>query len=203
MTPLLKIDKYHPEETLLNQAKRVLSQGGLLVLPTETVYGLACDPQIPTALDQLIRTKNRDVNKPIARLAGSIEQVIPLTSNWTKGMQALASAFWPGPLTMVLQTPSGWTGFRIPNHAVPLQLAKSYGHPLALTSANISGASDPCTAQEAIQKIQCHLILDSGPSSEQGFPSTVIKVTPHHVECLRKGALPFLLIQETFNRGLL
>jgi tRNA threonylcarbamoyl adenosine modification protein (Sua5/YciO/YrdC/YwlC family) len=201
MIPTLKINPKHPEEPLLENARTVLKNGGLVIVPTETVYGIACDPAVPGAMEKLVAAKGRDGNKPIARLAADKQQIKVTALNWNAGLDALAEQHWPGALTMVLETQEGWTGYRVPDHAVALGLAKACGRTLALTSANLSGEPDTKTAQEAIASVEADLALDSGPSAEQAIPSTVIKVDGDRIECLREGCLPFSEVETLFRLG--
>lgn len=200
MTHTLKIDLHHPQTELLEQARRVLADGGLVIVPTETVYGVACDPTVPGALDKLAAAKGRDGDKPVARLAASAGRVARDAKHWSAGLQALAATYWPGPLTIVLETAAGWTGYRVPDHAVALRLAEYCGHGLALTSANPSGEADTKTAAEAVAAIAADLALDSGPSAAQAIPSTVVKVDGDSIECLREGCLPFADVAHVFNK---
>jgi L-threonylcarbamoyladenylate synthase len=202
MIQTLQIDRNAPSAVVLEKAQTVLAEGGLVIVPTETVYGVACDPAVPGAMDKLISAKGRDGNKPIARLAANPEQVEKTAKDWKPGLQALASTYWPGPLTIVLETQDGWTGYRVPDHAVAIGLAETCGRTLALTSANLSGEPDTKTAQEAIASVNADLVLDSGPSAEQAIPSTVIKVDGAKIECLREGCLPYAEVAAVFNTGL-
>ncbi|VGO20233.1 L-threonylcarbamoyladenylate synthase [Pontiella sulfatireligans] len=199
MIQTLHIDRENPEAALLEQAHAVLADGGLVIVPTETVYGIACDPAVPGAMDRLIAAKGRDGDKPIARLAANGEQVQATAKNWNAGLDALATKYWPGPLTIVLETSDAWTGYRVPDHAVALELAKLCGRTLALTSANLSGNPDTKTAQEAIASVEADLTLDSGPSAEQAIPSTVVKVDGENIECLREGIIPFTEVEQVFK----
>ncbi len=199
MTRILNIDRMQPEPRLLAEAKAVLEAGGLVIVPTETVYGIACNPSVPGALEKLIAAKGRDGNKPVARLAANPKQVSQTAKNWNTGLQSLATTYWPGPLTMVVETDDGWTGYRIPDHAVALALAQTCGCTLALTSANLSGDPDTKTAQEAMASVEADLVLDSGPSAEQAVPSTVVKVDGDQIECLREGCLPFQDVEWIFK----
>jgi L-threonylcarbamoyladenylate synthase len=199
MTRVLKIERASPQPELLDEAKDILNAGGLVIVPTETVYGIACNPAIPGAMEKLIAAKGRDGDKPIARLAADPKQVEAV--NWNAGLDALASHYWPGPLTMVLETAAGWIGYRIPNHPVALELAKRCACPLALTSANLSGDPDTKTAQEAMASIAADLVLDSGPSAKRAIPSTVIKVNGQQIECLREGCIPFSTLEKLFKSG--
>ncbi len=201
MIQTLEIDRRSPAAGPLQRACDVLAQGGLVIVPTETVYGIACDPDVPGAMEKLVTAKGRDGGKPIARLAADAEQVKATALNWTPGLEALATAYWPGPLTIVLETPDGWTGYRVPDHAVAIALAKACGRVLALTSANLSGEADTKTAQEAMAEVEADLVLDSGPSAEQAIPSTVVKVDRDRIECLRPGSLPFDDVAAVFRKG--
>ena len=171
-------------------------------MPTETVYGIACDPAVPGAMERLIAAKGRDGDKPIARLAADGAQVKAASKHWNAGLEALAAKWWPGPLTIVLETSTDWTGYRVPNHAVAIELAKRCGRTLALTSANLSGEPDTKTAQEAIASVEADLALDSGPSAAEAIPSTVIKVDQNKIECLREGRVAFSEIKSVFFQGL-
>ncbi len=201
MGPIVQVSKASPAAECIDQAVSILEAGGLVIVPTETVYGIACDPDVPGALDRLIKAKGRDSRKPIARLIASPAQVQSYCLGWNSGVQALCTAHWPGPLTLVLETVFGWIGFRMPDHAVPAALANACGRLLALTSANHSGGSDPCTAGEAAA-VPADLILDGGVGSNKAAPSTVVKVDGEHIDCLRKGALPFSGLQAKFRQGL-
>ncbi|MCK4565569.1 MAG: L-threonylcarbamoyladenylate synthase [Verrucomicrobia bacterium] len=198
MTQTVKIDLHHPDAEVLEQARQALAAGGLVIVPTETVYGIACDPAVPGAMDKLVATKGRDGDKPVARLAANADQVAEVAKDWNPGLQALAAAYWPGPLTIVLETSAGWTGYRVPDHAVALGLAKACGRELALTSANRSGGADTKTAAEAMTAIGADLALDCGPSADQAVPSTVVKVDGNSIECLREGTVPFEEVQAVF-----
>lgn len=201
MAEILPIDIARPQSSLLERARQTLADGGLVIVPTETVYGVACDPSVPGALEKLATAKGRDSGKPIARLAASAAQVEEDAINWTPNLQALAAQYWPGPLTIVLETSDGWTGYRIPAHAVALELAKCCGHTLALTSANASGEPDTKTAQQAAASISVDLVINSGPSANEAIPSTVVKVDGNCIECLREGCLPFIEVEQVFKRG--
>lgn len=202
MIQQINIDKSHPKSDLIQKAVAVLGQGGLVIVPTETVYGVACDPAVSGAMERLIQAKGRDGDKPIARLAADGVQVKASAKNWNGGLEALATAYWPGPLTVVLETEEGWTGYRVPDHAVAVALAKQCGRTLALTSANLSGEADTKTAQEAMASIEADLVLDSGPSADKAIPSTVIKVDGSRIECLREGRLSFPDVENVFKKGL-
>lgn len=188
MANIESIDASRPDAELIRRACDLLEAGELVVVPTETVYGIACAPE---HLEKLYRAKERDRGKPIAQLAASLEQVEQLGASFGAAGRALAEAYWPGPLTLVLKTPQGMTGFRVPKHGVPQALARAFGRPIALTSANKSGGADAVNAQEAFQTLAPHvsLFLDSGATNTQ-IPSTVVLCTEEQTSVLREGAVP-------------
>jgi L-threonylcarbamoyladenylate synthase len=202
MTQTLEIDRNNPDVQTLEIARDVLLSGGLVIVPTETVYGIACDPAVPGAMEKLIAAKGRDGDKPIARLAADGDQVKAASKHWNSGLDALTAKWWPGPLTLIVETSNGWTGYRVPDHAVAIELAKLCGRTLALTSANLSGEPDTKTAQEALASVEADLALDSGPSAEKAIPSTVVKVDQNKIECLREGRVSFSEIETVFFQGL-
>ncbi len=199
MAEIVQIDANRPEADLIRRACALLEAGELIGVPTETVYGIACDP---ARLEKIYAAKERDRGKPIARLAGSLKQVEALGANFGKDGRKLASTYWPGPLTLVLETPEGTTGFRVPDHPVPLALARAFGKPIALTSANKSGEADATNAQEASQCFQglenpVALYLESFQGSKPTAsdfsasprPSTVLLCTETETKVLREGAV--------------
>jgi L-threonylcarbamoyladenylate synthase len=179
MSELIQVDPITPDPEIIRKACELLEAGELVGVPTETVYGIACAPE---HLEKLYAAKERDRGKPIARLAANLEQVEALGANFGRDGKVLAEKYWPGPLTLVLETPEGTTGFRVPDHEVPLALARAFGRPIALTSANKSGGADAINAQEAFQALETTvaLFLDSFQTLEKptAKPSTVIQCLP-------------------------
>lgn len=187
MAEIVQINADRPDPELIRRACTLLAAGALVVVPTETVYGIAC---APAHLEKLYAAKERERGKPVARLAASFEQVEALGAKFGKHGRALASKYWPGPLTLVLDTPDGPTGFRVPAHEVPLALARAFGRPIALTSANKSGGADAVSAQEAFQSLEksVALFLDAGECSGK-ISSTVVRCSENEVKLLREGAV--------------
>ena len=204
MAEIVQMDADRPDAEIIRRACLLLNAGELVGVPTETVYGIACDPE---HLEKLYAAKERDRGKPIARLAASLEQVEALGAKFWEHGRALAEKYWPGPLTLVLDTPEGTTGFRVPAHEVPLALARAFGRPIALTSANKSGGADAVNAQEAfdVLKDAISLFLDSGDCSGK-TPSTVVQCLPalsevegeNETKILREGAVPAAEILDHF-----
>jgi L-threonylcarbamoyladenylate synthase len=184
----------------LAAAAAVIRRGGLVGVPTETVYGLACALE-EGALARLLAAKARPAEKGITLLVDSLDQVRSVAL-LPEAARRLAEAFWPGPLTLVLPArpgvhlpglvsgDSGLVGVRIPDLEATRVLARTLG-PLPLTSANRSGAADAVTAAEVVAALgdAVEIVLDGGPSPG-GVPSTVVAVSeggPWSI--LRQGAL--------------
>lgn len=180
----------------IRRAAQIVAEGGLIIYPTETVYGIGCDPLKVDAVKRLIEAKGRG-DKPLPVLAFSIEHALRIAI-LPQGAEKLASKFWPGPLTMVLKKreilPGIVTanrervGVRIPDNEVTLLLLKECGGLLIGTSANRSGKTPPCTAVEAKEQLGdfVQIILDGG-RARIGRPSTVVDVTASVTRILREG----------------
>jgi L-threonylcarbamoyladenylate synthase len=196
LPPLLPAD----DTASINAAVEHIRAGRLVVVPTETVYGVACLPT-DESLASVIAAKGRAVEKGITLAIDDVAQVaeVALVSEVAA---RLADAFWPGPLTLVLPLRPGVAlpdlltggggniGFRIPDHPVPRAIARACG-PLPLTSANASGAADSQTAADAAAAMgsSVALVLDGG-TARGGVPSTVVAVTTDgEWRVLRQGAI--------------
>lgn len=174
-----------------------LRAGEPVVIPTDTVYGVAVDPSIEGATERLFALKGRPPDKALPVLGASIES-LRLVAQFDRRAESLAERFWPGALTLVLPRADGFewplggkgdatVGVRIPDHAVALELLESYG-PLAVTSANRSGEPPATTADETRRAFENRVqVLDGGPCTG-GAASTVLSLVgePH---ILRAGAL--------------
>lgn len=186
-----------PPEDDVEQAVRALRAGEAIVVPTDTLYGLAALPTVPGAVDRLFSLKGRPADTPIAVLVAGIEQVEAL-ADLSGAARRLADAFWPGPLTMVLPRragvdlplgePHATIGVRWPDHPVIAALAEAVG-PLATTSANRTGEPTPATAGEAAASLVGHVavVLDGGACA--GTASTVVDLTGPDLRVLREGAI--------------
>lgn len=173
------------------EAIRVLRAGGVVALPTDTVYGIAADPSLPGALERLYRAKKRPPDRAIALLVGSVEQAAE-AGRLGPAARALAVAFWPGGLTIVVgsRSGSGTVGLRLPDHPCPRALAAAVG-PLPTTSANVSGQPEARDAGEVLALLgdAIDLVLDGGPA-RGGPASTVVDCSGRLPRVLRTGALP-------------
>lgn len=189
------------------EAIHALRSGGLVGLPTDTVYGLAVALDAPDAIERLFAAKGRPPDKAIVLLVADIGQA-ERTGVFGHAARALAAALWPGALTLVVPqrpevrlpeilTAGGSTiGLRLPGHGTPRALARALG-PLPVTSANRSGEADLTNAPglEIEFSEQLEVILDGGPAPG-GISSTVVRCDGWDTEVLRAGAIPPARIAE-------
>jgi len=168
-----------------------LRRGGLVIVPTETVYGLAAAADDAAAQARLFAAKGRPRGKPVALLAAGPAELARFGAVLGPAARRLAARHWPGPLTLVLPAPAGWLGFRVPAHPVMQALLRRWGGVLAVTSANRSGGAPARTAPAALKALAPHvaLALDAGPAAG-GVPSTVVRADGARMEVLRAGAIP-------------
>ena len=180
------------------QAINVLDNGGLIVFPTDTVYGLAAPIFNEESIDRLYFVKGRTHTKAIALLLSNLDQLDTIAVNISVQARKLAEKFWPGPLTLVLPrhpdlpdllAPEPTIGVRVPNHPFALALMDQTG-PLAVTSANLSGGENACTVKDVMAQLKdrVHLVIDGG-TTPGGVPSTVVNCTTPEMEILRAGPI--------------
>lgn len=179
-------------------ATRVLAVGGIVVVPTETFYGLSVLATDPAALARLAAVKGREGQKPMPVVAGTREQVDAFAVIPPE-LVRLADRFWPGPLTLALEprgevapqllAPSGTLGIRVSSHPVAGELASRAGV-ISATSANLAGRSpaQAATQLEPGLSSRCDLVLDAG-SCAGGLASTVLGVEKGRVVMYRPGAI--------------
>jgi L-threonylcarbamoyladenylate synthase len=187
-----------PLAVALDKAASALRAGGVVVVPTETVYGLAALPAVPGATRRVFELKGRSADVPLAVLCADAEQALSLAEAPSGQARRLAERYWPGPLTLVLRRrpglgyelgePATTIGLRCPDHAVVQALAAEVG-PIATTSANRHGAPTPPDAAgvEALFGDRVALVLDAGVCA--GVPSTVVDATGPELRILRQGEL--------------
>jgi len=194
------IEPQAPDLRIVAVAAGVVRQGGVIIYPTETVYGLGGDGFNRTVSDKIYALKGRDKSKPLSVIIPSSGWVERLTAEVPVAAQKLMKRFWPGPLTMVLragtcvplslQSARGTIALRLAGSLFCTALADAADCPLIATSANRSGAGD-CTSIEAIPseiKEKVDLIIDGGPSAGQEV-STIIDMTVLPYKILRAGAI--------------
>ncbi|MBT1160287.1 L-threonylcarbamoyladenylate synthase [Bifidobacterium sp. SO1] len=204
------------DEGSLAEAKRIIEAGGLVVIPTDTVYGVACDPRNKTAIARIYEVKQRPRFKALQVLLADIEQIDGLGLDLPAPLNRLAARFLPGAfspiavarddcdLATISPTPNGTRtqGIRIPNSAVTLRILNATG-PLAASSANRSGEESAQTVEEARAAFgdAIDLYLDGGPT--QGHvASTVVAANPlsrDGIDILREGVIPQAVIRKAIH----
>lgn len=185
----------------LNRAAAVLRAGGLLAVPTETVYGIAADAGNEGAVRGIYDLRNRDHGKPLSVLVTGMEMVERYCQSIPPAARRLAERYWPGPLTMVLKdrgvvpavvtAGSGTLGVRCPDHPLTLALIEKAGVPLAAPSANPAGEEPAKTAREVLDYFDGRIagVADGGPCA-MGVASTVLDLTGPEPRVLREGGIP-------------
>lgn len=185
-----------PHEAIL-----LLRSGFVVAIPTETVYGLAASLWLPSAIKKIFEVKNRPLFDP---LIVHIPKDYSLWSSLVQGIpslaQALADAFWPGPLTLVLPKSSQvdpivtahqeTVAIRCPNHPVTLEILEKVG-PLCAPSANPFGKTSPVKAQHVLEYFQSKIPVVDGGQCQLGIESTILWVASdgYHISILRKGLI--------------
>ncbi len=184
----------------IEAAVGILGRGGIVGLPTDTVYGIAVTLDAPGGIERLFAAKGRPADRAIMILADSLDQVADIAETPVAAL-ALGRAFWPGGLTVVLPLRPGATlpaalsagtptlGVRVPDHATPRALARTLG-PLPTTSANRSGEPEARLAAEVIAALgdAVELVLDGG-RTRGGTPSSVVDCSVDRPRLLRAGAI--------------
>ncbi|WP_218146329.1 L-threonylcarbamoyladenylate synthase [Geodermatophilus ruber] len=190
----------------LAAAAAAIARGDLVLLPTDTVYGVAADAFTPSAVTGLLAAKNRGRTMPVPVLVGEASTLAGLVLTTPLVATRLAEAFWPGGLTLVLEhAPSlawdlgdaeGTVAVRLPDDDIARDLLRRTG-PLAVSSANRSGRPAATTADAAIAQLGMHaaVVLDGGPRATSA-PSTIVDCTGPVPRVLRIGALPVERLRE-------
>jgi L-threonylcarbamoyladenylate synthase len=176
-----------------------LKSGGIIAIPTDTVYGLGADPFNPDAVQKLYTIKGRPEGKPIPLVLGSVEDVNKVAQNLPGFFFYLTERFWPGGLTIIVQsknllpqlTAGGTTvGLRIPNQPLLLQILQEFGGPIAITSANLSGEPAAASPQEFSDELSAKIdyIVDDGQTPGP-IPSTVYDISVSPPQIRREGVI--------------
>lgn len=192
----------------IEAAAAILRKGGVVAIPTETVYGLAADAANPAAVRRIFEIKGRPADHPLIVHVADTAQLNYWASDVPEAARLLAEHFWPGPLTLILprseHVPDAVTGgqdtvgLRVPNHPVALELLRALGHNagLAAPSANRYGRISPTTAAHVREELgdSVDLILDGGPC-HVGLESTIVSCIGDTITVLRPGGIPLSAIE--------
>jgi L-threonylcarbamoyladenylate synthase len=195
----VRVSATDPESEVLSRAAAVLRDGGIIVIPTDTLYGLAADPFNQVAVDRVFEAKGRVADRALPLIAADAAQVETNLGPLGASARRLAERFWPGPLTLVVPGPEalargvansdGAVGVRVPAHAVARALCRHAGKLLTATSANVSGeppVDDPDFVARALAG-KVDMLIDAG-RTPGGLPSTLVDVTGSP-RLLRAGAI--------------
>jgi L-threonylcarbamoyladenylate synthase len=187
-------------ETGVAAAVETIRGGGLVVMPTDTVYGIGADAFTPRSVAMLLAAKGRGRNMPPPVLVGTVRAASALVEGLGAFGQDLIDEFWPGPLTLIFRAAptlqwdlgdtKGTVAVRMPLHPVALEVLKQAG-PMAVSSANLTGSPSATTAAEAESQLgaSVSVYLDGGPCHSD-VPSTILDLTGTIPKLLRAGAIP-------------
>lgn len=178
------------------RATRIIRDGGVVAFPTDTVYGLGCDPYNREAVDRIYDIKRRDRSKPLPVLVCDADMAAGI-SRMAAGAARLAARYWPGPLTMILDVTDAalaasmgledGVAVRVPGGACAPLLLEGCSMVVG-TSANVSGEPSPVRAGDV--RIECDLLLDGGICG--GVSSTIVDARTDHIRLVRRGALEII-----------
>lgn len=202
----LTVDSQRPHYEAIETAVRALDSGGVVALPTDTLYGLSVDPRNDRAVRRVFAIKGRASGLALPLVAADEAQIAETLGPLGETAQVLARRFWPGPLAIVIPSPTtivskvtagrGTIAVRVPAHEVPRALCRAFGWPLTATSANRSGEPPPMSATEVASALDSdvEVLLDAG-LTPGGPPSTIVSTTDGEVRLVRPGAIAWKTIE--------
>lgn len=196
---IIKIDPENPNPTILKQVFKFLSEAKTVVIPTDTVYGLAADATNLKAVKKTTQIKRRSLNKPYSVFVADLEMIKNLVQIDRQTLEILERNL-PGPFTIVLKSKIGkdkTVAIRIPKYPLINKLSKIFKKPIIATSANISGKSPCWSVKEVLEqfknkKFQPDIIFDAGVLPKS-LPSTVVDLTSKPYKILRQGGERFVI----------
>ena len=184
----------------LDKCVDIIKKGGIIIFPTDTVYGIGCNVFDEKAIKRVFEIKNRSYNKPICVLCSGIEDIEKLVLNLNEKERNIINEYMPGSCTLIvnkkkeisnmLTSGLDTVGVRIPGNDIAIELIKKCGFPISTTSANISGESDFTEIKEIFKEFgeKVDVIIDGG-KSKIGVPSTIVEIENNEVKILRQGSL--------------
>ena len=206
-TKVFKIDREHPDVDILEHAMMVLLEGGVLALPTDTVYGLAADATNKDALERLVRLKGQERQRTLGVLIHHPDMLDRLVREIPPALEPVLEACWPGALTVILPKHPGVltgvissdrVGVRIPNDRVCLEVISRVGRPIAMRNATLANSEAMTSAEPVVEHfsglIDC--VLDGGDCASSGGASTVLSVMGDRFEILREGGISRATLKE-------
>src|SRR6185436_4416723 len=206
----IRVDPRNPDPSVMIRAVEVIRSGGVVAIPTDTLYGLAADPFNPKAVDRVFAAKGRAELQAVALVAADAAQILARLGPLTPMARRLADRFWPGPLTILMAAPealasgvsagTGMVGVRVPDHHVTRELCRLASSPLVATSANKSGkppSNDPEEVAAALGE-SIDLLVDSG-ATRGGAPSTIVDANGASLRLIREGAISLERIEQCLH----
>ena len=205
------VDPGAPQRDAIQEAAKWILNGGVVAIPTDTVYGLACDPFRADAVARVFAVKGRAAERALPLVASNAAQVAAHLGTLPPLGARLAERFWPGPLTLIVAAPAslvrdvtgdtGTVGVRVPADEVARAIAAACGRPITATSANLSGEPATGSPDEVERTLgdRVDLLIDTGPT-RGGPPSTIVDVTSAEPRLVRAGAIAWDEIH-TWLRG--
>jgi L-threonylcarbamoyladenylate synthase len=200
------VDRASPQRDAIDEAAMWIVRGGIVAIPTDTLYGLAADPFSAVAVARLFAVKGRSADRALPLIASDAEQVAAHIGRLSPDAARLAARFWPGPLTLLVAAPralptdvsggTGKVGVRVPADDVARRICAAVGRPITATSANMSGeaaTADPAQVERTLGD-RIDLLIDTGPTPG-GAPSTIVDATGATPVLVRTGALEWDEIQ--------
>ena len=209
-TKIIQINRENFTDEELFEAAEILRNGGLVAIPTETVYGLGANALDESASKKIYEAKGRPSDNPLIAHISSMDEITALVREIPEAGKKLAEKYWPGPLTMIFPkkdiVPYGTTGgletvaIRMPSDPVANRLIKLAGVPVAAPSANTSGRPSPTKAEHVVEDMngKIEMIIDSGEVGI-GVESTIVDVSGDVPMLLRPGAITIEMLRETLG----
>jgi L-threonylcarbamoyladenylate synthase len=207
---VLSVHPNRPDPAAIARAVEIIRGGGIVAIPTDTLYGLAVDPRDSCAIARLFELKGRAASLAIPLVAADLEQVRGKAGRLTALAERLAARFWPGPLALVIdadrqiaagvRAADGSVAVRVPAHGVTRALTRAMDAPLTATSANLTGAAPASDARAVVQAFGDDLdaIVDAG-RAPGGAPSTIVDVRDELPRLVREGAIAWAAVLESLK----
>ncbi|SNX53561.1 L-threonylcarbamoyladenylate synthase [Thermoanaerobacterium sp. RBIITD] len=200
MTKIIKLDRENPDVNLIDEAAKILLDGGLVAFPTETVYGIGANSLNPDAVKKIFIAKGRPQDNPLILHIAKFEDLYRYVKSVPKNAVIMMENFWPGPLTMIFEksdiVPSintagmNTVAIRMPSNIIAHTLIERAGIPVSAPSANLSGKPSPTEASHVINDLngRVDMIIDGG-KCDVGVESTVVDMTGEVPTILRPGGI--------------
>ncbi len=207
---VLKVSPDAPERNVIDYAANFIKRGRVIAIPTDTFYGLSTDPFNLAAIERVFQVKGRAENKALPILVNSVEQAVSLMRDVPDAFLTLATKFWPGPLTLVVEAThrlplkvtgnSGRVALRWADSRIATALIEAVGGPITGTSANLSGHASCTNAEQITQQLgkSLALVLDAGDTGGT-LASTIVRISGDEWTIVREGALPDIEIHSVFE----